>query len=106
MRIRLFYVQNTLSQREEQKLREHRRKPMDGQVTIRYSRKKKVEDREFASIEDVQEWVTSQCVPLLGVPGVFQSYVTLFGACEAKEGAKMGALEDVFVAEEVLLPLE
>src|SRR5690606_38706833 len=82
MRLRLFYTISTLSQREEQKLREHRRKPMDGQVTIRYCRKKQVEDREFSSMEEVQDWVTSQCVPLPGVPGVFQSYVTLFGACE------------------------
>lgn len=106
MRLRIFYTLNTLSQREEQKLREHRKKPMDGQVRIKYSRKKKVEDREFDSMEQVQEWVNSQCVPLEGVDGVFQSYITLFGACEAKDGEKVTSLESAFSATEVLLPLE
>jgi|SRR5690606_17111661 len=105
MLYRIFYIRHTLSQKEEQKLREHRKKPMDGQVTIRYTRKRCSEDIELSCLTDARKWIEDQTVMLPGMEGVRQSFVTVFEACEARNGEKVTELEGVFSATEVLLPL-
>jgi hypothetical protein len=102
---RIFYTQLTLSQKEEAKLREFRQNhgKHHGQIKIRYSKRRKVEDMEFPSVEAVKEWQEAQNVPLEGMDGLLASYVDVYGVCEARDGESQRKLEDFFSAEEVLL---
>lgn len=105
---RIFYTLSTLSEKEETKLREaiqdylnttHRK--------IQYKREKEVIEREFPSQKKALEWAEKQHEALEGIPGdpIYRRYVTVFGACEARDGECITRLEDAFQAEQMDIAL-
>lgn len=109
MRYRLWYVVHSLPQREEQKLREYlaNRTGTEGQVTIKYRKKKMTADVDLDSEEKVQDFIKAFSIPLNPpIPGredVLMTYATLFGMCPAEDGEKVRELEGAWKAEEVPL---
>lgn len=106
MLIRIWYVQHTLTEKEELRLRMIRQNPQDHKLTVRYRRRKKKEDVEAESIHDAVLAVSSVKEEIEDMPGVFRHYRAVFAAAEATEGEMCAALEDYFEAQEELLPLE
>lgn len=106
MTVRIFYSLHSLSQKEQDKVRKyhHQGRP-EGPVKIRYNVKRMVEDVEAESVGAAVTMALNRAVPLDGVPGVYASYASVFGAGEARDGEAMVELEGAFHASEMMLPL-
>lgn len=104
MQVRIFYSLHSLPQKEQDKVRQYHAKGRpDGPMKIKYSVKRMVEDVEAESVGAAVTMALNRAVPLEGVPGVFASYASVFGACEARDGEAVSELENCFRAEEVPL---
>jgi hypothetical protein len=104
MTVRIFYSLFSLSQREQDKVRlYHAKGRTEGPIRIKYTVKRMTEDVEAESVGAAVTMALNRAVPLEGVPGVYASYASVFGAGEAKDGEAMKELEDCFHAQEVAL---
>lgn len=107
MRLRIFYIQYALSKREEERAFEHNRKcPIEGQVEIRYSKRRKIIEMDLESERDAYEWAREQEQMVSWHHAIRRRFNLIFAVCEARDGKKVTELEEAFTATEVLLPLE
>lgn len=101
---RMFYILHSLSKNEQQKALEARRNPnASGTPVITYRRKRQVKDIDLLGLT-VDQWAADQCRFVIGMNDPFMTrYVTVFGACEAKDGECCRKLEDAWNAEQMEL---
>jgi hypothetical protein len=105
--VRIFYSLFSLSQKEQDKVRKyHAQGRPEGPIRIKYNVKRMTEDVEAESVGAAVTMALNRAVPLEGVPGVFASYASVFGAGEARDGEAMVELEGAWHATEELLPLQ
>lgn len=105
MRYRLFSTRCWLTPAMQEKVRKERSESPESTPEIRYKREKIVEDREFASVRDILEWVPQQAVMLNDFPDVRSRYVVLWGFIANPSDPHSDKMEARFRAEEVELPL-
>ena len=106
MNFKVFLIRHRLSEAAEKELHETRQNPQDGVTpVIRYTRKRGIKEMEFDSKDEVLDWASKQAVEVPDHPTVYREYVTVFGACEARDGECCSRLENAFEAEQLDLGL-
>lgn len=108
MRVRIFYIQHTLSEAEELRVRDLRLNGSGselGQVKVTYRKKRIIEEVEAESVPDAVQTVDAVKEEIEDIPGVYRHYRTVFGACEAQDAEYCRTLEGCFMAHEQELPL-
>ncbi len=99
---RIFFIIHSLSKREQEKALEARRNPNSpGTPVITYRRKRMVKTIDLLGLT-MEQWVADQSRFMTGMNDpVMTRYVTVFGACEAKDGECCRKLEDAWNAEQI-----
>jgi hypothetical protein len=103
---RVFYRRFRLSAKEEAKLREYHQKRHEqtGQVTIRYTKTKRIKDVEASSFRAASSVVVTDEYQLLeDLPDIRKQYAVVYGVIAKPECVRHKGAIETFSAEEMLL---
>jgi hypothetical protein len=103
---RVFYRRFRLSAKEEAKLREYHQKRHEqaGQVTIRYTKTKRIKDVEAETMDGAAHAVYfEEAESLTDLPDIRKQYAVVYGVIAKPECVRHKGAIETFSAEEMLL---